>query len=58
MCIILRVTGFSDFVHRSNFYIPFYSSCYMNLRALSQILLHIFLLTPFDITWSQVFKHL
>jgi hypothetical protein len=40
-CIILRITEFSDFVHRPNFYLPFYSTS-TNVLVLSQFLLHIF----------------
>jgi hypothetical protein len=34
-------------------YLPFHLCT--NVRALSQFLLHIFQLSPFDIAWSQVF---
>jgi hypothetical protein len=38
----------------SNFHLPFYVS-FRSVRVLSQFLLYIFLLSPFDKTWSQVF---
>jgi hypothetical protein len=38
-----------------NFYLHFYPSS-LNVRALSQFLLNIFLLSPVDIAWSQVFR--
>jgi hypothetical protein len=35
--------------------LPFYPSS-TNMRALSQFILNISLLSPFDIAWSQIFK--
>jgi hypothetical protein len=48
-------TWFVGYVCGKYFYLLFYLSS-TNVRALSQFLLHIFLLSPFDIDWSQVFK--
>jgi hypothetical protein len=56
---LLRISphalGFVGWVCSINFYLPFYPSS-TNLRALSQFLLHIFLLSPSELAWSQVMK--
>jgi hypothetical protein len=44
-------------VCRINLYLRFYPS-FTNMRVLSQFLLHIFLLSPSELAWSQVIKQL
>jgi hypothetical protein len=43
-----------DFFHRPVFYLFYPSSTHV--RASSQFLLHIFLLLPAELAWSQVIK--
>jgi hypothetical protein len=57
--LILRIGvhgfGLLAIVCNIHFYLTFYPSP-TNVRALSQLLLHIFLLSPFQIAGSQAFK--
>jgi hypothetical protein len=47
ICIDVRELGSVCLVCSTNVYLPFYPSS-TNVRALSQFLLHIFLLSPFE----------
>jgi hypothetical protein len=47
--------GFVGYVRTTNFYLLFYPSS-AHVRALSQVLSYIFLLSPAELPWSQVIE--
>jgi hypothetical protein len=55
LCIGAYALGFVGYVYSTNFSILFYPSS-MHVHALSQFLLHIFLLSPAELAWSEVIK--
>jgi hypothetical protein len=57
LCIGAHALGFVSSVCSTNFYLLFYPSS-THVRALSQFLLCIFLLSPNELAWSQVIKQL
>jgi hypothetical protein len=52
-----QALGFVGQVCSTNFYLLFYPSS-THVRALSQLLLHIFLLSPAELAWSHIIKYL
>jgi hypothetical protein len=55
LCIGVHALDFVGYVCSTNFYLLFFPSS-TQVRALLQILLYIFLLSPAELAWSQVIK--
>jgi hypothetical protein len=55
LCNAAHALGLVGYVCSTNFYLLFYP-CSKHVRALSQFLLYIFLLSPAELAWSQVIK--